>query len=247
MPARNVPGMADAEDVAAGFNRQPGITYTGLWLNGHGLERALRCGNLDLFASIGLTASAAFLRRNQNRDMEENVNAQRAMLGKYRGLGVPVRRGVVMAAFGCNFQGEIAPSTVLDLVRVIMKIAEESEVHLEEMVLADTMAWATPPAIERLVGEVRSSYPSMPIRLHLHDTRGMGVANAYAGLRMGVDRFDTAVAGLGGCPFAAHKGAAGNLCTEDLVFLCHEMGIATGIDLERLIEVARLAEDIDLP
>jgi hydroxymethylglutaryl-CoA lyase len=244
VPAKNVPGMADAEDVVAGITRRDGIAYTGLWLNGHGLQRALRCNKLDLFAGIGLTASAAFLKRNQNRTMEDNVNAQRSMLEWYRSAGVPVRRGVVMAAFGCNFQGEIPVATVVDLVTRISELATEAGIVLEEIVLADTMAWAAPPSIERVVGEVRSKFPDLPIRLHLHDTRGMGIINAYAGLKMGVDRFDTAVGGLGGCPFAAHKGAAGNLCTEDLVFMCQEMGIATGIDLQRMIEAAQLAESI---
>jgi hydroxymethylglutaryl-CoA lyase len=110
--------------------------------------------------------------------------------------------------------------------------------------LADTMAWATPKSIRELVGKVRERYPDMTLSLHLHDTRGMGIANAYAGLEMGVAIFDSTVAGLGGCPFAAHKGAAGNVCTEDLVFMLDEMGIATGIDLDKLIAVAQLAEDI---
>jgi hydroxymethylglutaryl-CoA lyase len=110
--------------------------------------------------------------------------------------------------------------------------------------LADTMAWATPKSIRALVGKVRERFPELTLALHLHDTRGMGIANAYAGLEMGIAIFDSTVAGLGGCPFAAHKGAAGNVCTEDLVFMLDEMGIETGIDLDRLIEVAQLAEDI---
>ena len=95
-----------------------------------------------------------------------------------------------------------------------------------------------------MVGAVRDKFPDLELALHLHDTRGMGIANAYAGLEMGITRFDAAVAGLGGCPFAGHAGAAGNVCTEDLVFMCDEMGIETGIDLESLIDCARLAEDI---
>ena len=106
------------------------------------------------------------------------------------------------------------------------------------------MAWATPLSIRRIVGAVREKYPNLQIALHLHDTRGMGIANAYAGLEMGVAIFDAAVAGLGGCPFAGHRAAAGNVCTEDLVFMCAEMGIDTGVDLDALIESARLAEDI---
>ncbi len=99
-------------------------------------------------------------------------------------------------------------------------------------------------AIERGVGAVREAWPEIEVKLHLHDTRGTGIANAYAGLRLGVARFDSSCGGLGGCPFAGHKGAAGNVSTEDLVFMCHEMGIETGIDLEALIECAELAEAV---
>ena len=95
-----------------------------------------------------------------------------------------------------------------------------------------------------MVGAIKNRFPDVDIALHLHDTRGMGIANAFAGMEMGVTRFDSSVAGLGGCPFAGHAGAAGNVCTEDLVFMCNEMGIETGIDLDALIECARLAEDV---
>src|SRR5580658_10455065 len=110
--------------------------------------------------------------------------------------------------------------------------------------LADTMGWATPLRIERVLGEVRSRWPDMPIALHLHDTRGLAVANAHAGLQMGVTQFDSTVGGLGGCPFAGQPKAAGNICTEELVLLCEEMGIDTGVDLDALIEVGRMAEEI---
>jgi hydroxymethylglutaryl-CoA lyase len=149
-----------------------------------------------------------------------------------------------MAAFGCNFEGDIAPEKVVSMVDEIVRIAAAHGEAIEVLSLADTMAWATPESIKRVVGAVRNRHPSLQLSLHLHDTRGMGIANAYAGLQMGVDRFDASVAGLGGCPFAGHKSAAGNVCTEDLVFMCEEMGISTGIDLERLLDCARLAEDI---
>jgi hydroxymethylglutaryl-CoA lyase len=150
----------------------------------------------------------------------------------------------VQAAFGCNFKGEVPVEDVLTIVHRIMSIAAEHEIQLKNLVLADTMAWATPRRIRSDVGAVRERYPDIEITLHLHDTRGMGIANAYAGLEMGVRSFDSSVAGLGGCPFAAHKGAAGNVCTEDLVFMCEEMGIDTGVDLDRLIDAANLAEKI---
>ena len=138
-----------------------------------------------------------------------------------------------MAAFGCNFEGEIPHARVLDLMQQLLDIAAEHGVKPRVFSLADTMAWATPKSIRALVGKVRDRFPDLTLSLHLHDTRGMGIANAYAGLEMGVAIYNSAVAGLGGCPFAAHKGAAGNVCTEDLVFMLHEMGIETGIDLEQ--------------
>ena len=239
-----VPQMADAEDVVAGFKKKPGVRYTGLWLNDKGLSRALATKRLDVKGSLSLTASEKFLKRNQNRTLEENRAAQHSIIGMYKEHGVPVEHGSVMAAFGCNFEGDIPVAKLLDIIRDMLEIAEEHQIKIKTISLADTMAWATPEAIKRVVGAVRERFPELKINLHLHDTRGMGIANAYAGLEMGVASFDAAVAGLGGCPFAAHAGAAGNVCSEDLVFMCEEMGIETGIDLEKLIEAARLAEDI---
>ena len=239
-----VPQMADAEEVVAGFKRKPGVRYTALWLNEKGLVRALATKRLDIEGSLSLTASEKFLKRNQNRTLAENVQAQHSIVGMYKEHGVSVDRGSIMAAFGCNFEGDIPVTTLLEIIQEMLEIAEQHQIKIKTISLADTMAWATPASIKRVVGAVRERFPDLKINLHLHDTRGMGIANAYAGLEMGVASFDAAVAGLGGCPFAAHAGAAGNVCTEDLVFMCDEMGIETGVDLEKLIEAARLAEDI---
>jgi isopropylmalate/homocitrate/citramalate synthase len=149
-----------------------------------------------------------------------------------------------MASFGCNYQGDISPAQVVRTLEDGMAVAAEYGAQISLFSLADTMGWATPARIERVVGEVRSRWPQMQLALHLHDTRGLAVANAHAGMRMGVSRFDSTVGGLGGCPFAGQKGAAGNICTEELVLLCEEMGIRTGIDLDKLIEVGRMAEEI---
>jgi hydroxymethylglutaryl-CoA lyase len=241
---KKVPGMADAEDVVRGFKPRPGIKYTGLWLNEKGLERARATGKLALEGKISIYASEKFSMRNNNRTTAQEFEYARRVLDQYKEHGIPVERGSIASAFGCNFQGDIPTSMVLDILRRIFEIAEENAIELKEISLADTMAWATPLSIKRTVGAIREKYPDMGINLHLHDTRGMGIANAYAALEMGVDMFDACVAGLGGCPFAGHKGAAGNVCTEDLVFMCHEMGIETGTDFDRLLECARLAEDI---
>jgi len=239
-----VPGWADADAVAAGFKRKPGVEYTALWLNVKGLQRALATGRLDIKGSFSLTASKTFLQRNQQRSMEHNVRVAHETIELYKQHDIPLDRVGIMAAFGCNFEGEIPQQRVLDMIQQMLDICAERGVTPKVFSLADTMAWATPKSIKELVGKVRERFPELTLSLHLHDTRGMGIANAYAGLEMGVAIYDSTVAGLGGCPFAAHKGAAGNVCTEDLVFMLDEMGIETGIDLDRLIEVAQLAEDI---
>ncbi len=240
-----VPGWADADAVAGGFTPKPGVQYTGLWFNGKGLERALaHRDRLSLYGSITTTASEAFTRKNLNRTHAENLEAQRKQAALHLSHGIEIRRISVQAAFGCNYQGDIAPAEVIRVLQDGFAIAAEAGVKVAIISLADTMGWATPIRVERLLGEVRSRWPEQRLSLHLHDTRGLAVANAHAGLRMGVNRFDSTVGGLGGCPFAGQKGAAGNICTEELVLLCEEMGIGTGVDLDRLIEVGRMAEAI---
>ncbi len=241
---KRVPGMADADEVVRRFSKKPGVRYSGLWLNEQGLERALATEKIDVAGRIVLCASEPFLARNQNSTLEQMVQTQKSMIAMYQARNIPIIEGAIQAAFGCNFKGDVAPEEVLTTVHRIMSIAMEHGIKLQKLTLADTMAWAVPRKIRSVVGAIRDKYPDLDITLHLHDTRGMGVANAYAGLEMGVHSFDSSVAGLGGCPFAAHKGAAGNVCTEDLVFMCEEMGISTGVDLEKLIEAAQLAERI---
>ena len=247
---KRVPGWADVDDVVAGIRRKDGVRYTGLWLNERGLERALAAPGLFLKGSITTSASETFMKLNQNRGYADNERVQHNQVALYKSHGINYFRGSMMAAFGCNFEGDIPVSRVIEQVETINRIAEENQVSIDILSLADTMAWATPQSVKRVVGAVRERWPELRITLHLHDTRGLGIANAYAGLELGVDSFDASVAGLGGCPFAGHKGAAGNVCTEDLVFMCVEMGIETGVDLEKLLDAARLAEDVvghDLP
>lgn len=242
---KRVPGWADADEVVQGFRPHPDVRYSALWLNPKGFERALAYRDrLTLRGAIRVGASEAFMTRNQGVDFARNAARESEQVELYKAHAVPVTGIGVMAAFGCNFQGEITVDRVLDAVSEALEIAGAHRVAPEQIRLADTMGWATPDRIKRTVAAVRDRFPQMEIHLHLHDTRGMAVANAYAALEMGVSSYDSAVAGLGGCPFAGNAGAAGNICTEDLVFLCEEMGIETGIDLDRLIEVAQLAERI---
>src|SRR5947208_16415987 len=242
---RLVPGWADAEAVVGGFKAKPGIEYTALWFNANGLERALPFrGKLAITGAIALTASEGFTRKNLNRSHAENVEAMRKQTALHLSHGIPVDRIGVMAAFGCNYQGDIAPAQVISTLEDGLAIAAEAGADIKYFSLADTMGWATPMRIERVLGDVRSRWPDMPISLHLHDTRGLAGANARAGLKLGVTPFDSPVGGLGGCPFAGQPKAAGNICTEELVLLCEEMGIDTGVDLDALIEVGRMAEEI---
>ncbi len=239
-----VPGMADADAVVDGITPRPGVAYTALWLNETGFERALRHDRLANTGTIQLVASEKFSIRNQNRTAAQQLASQQNLVAMYRASGVAIERGSIMAAFGCNFAGDIPVSHLIALVEQILDVAQANGVTLKYISLADTMAWATPLQIKRVLGVLRERWPDLDFALHLHDTRGMAIANAFAGLEMGVNRFDAAVAGLGGCPFAGHQGAAGNVCTEDLVFMCNELGIESGIDLDALIECAKLAEDI---
>jgi hydroxymethylglutaryl-CoA lyase len=242
---RVVPQWADAEQVVAGFKAKPGVDYTALWFNAAGLDRALAFkGKLKITGSIALVATEGFCKKNLNRTLAENHEAMRKQTALHIERGVPVKRVGVMAAFGCNYSGDVAPKQVVERVEDGFRIAGEAGAEIELIGLADTMGWAIPPRIEKVIGAVRSRWPEKRIGLHLHDTRGMAIANAHAAIKMGVSQFDSTVGGLGGCPFAGQKGAAGNICTEELVLLCEEMGIPTGVDLDRLIEVGRMAEQI---
>jgi isopropylmalate/homocitrate/citramalate synthase len=242
---RIVPGWADAEAVVEGFTAKPGVEYTGLYFNGNGLDRAEKYKDkLTLSGSISLTASEGFTKKNLNRTHAENCEAMKRHTELQLSRGIDVNRIGVMAAFGCNYQGDISPAQVLSTLADGMRIAAETGAKITTFTLADTMGWAAPHRMEHVIGVVRGKYPDIKINLHLHDTRGLAVANAHVAIKMGVNQFDSTVGGLGGCPFAGQPKAAGNICTEELVLLCHEMGIDTGIDLDALIEVGRLAEDI---
>ena len=242
---RLVPGWADAEEVLNRVGTYPGVDYTALFFNARGLERALAFKDkLKISGSISLAASDAFSRKNLNRSHADNVEAMRRQTVAHLEHGIPVVRIGVMAAFGCNYQGDIEPAQVVSTIEDGFAVAAEHDATIEVISLADTMGWASPTRIERTIGEVRSRWPDVAIALHLHDTRGLAVANAHAGLKLGVTRYDSTVGGLGGCPFAGHKNAAGNISTEELVLLCEEMGVDTGVDLDALIEVGRMAESI---
>ncbi|HEY7060475.1 MAG TPA: hydroxymethylglutaryl-CoA lyase [Chloroflexota bacterium] len=246
-----VPQMADAELWTEGIRKAPGVKYEGIWLNLQGFERALALRDvLTLRPGFAVPASSTFWKKNANRTIEEQLEQMPSYVAAYRAAGFDHLNLSVGAAWGCNYEGAIPPERVVALLEQAIAQASELGMPVGKIGLMDTMGWANPLAIKRLVGLVRDRWPELTVYLHLHDTRGTGIANFVAALEMGITEFDTAVGGMGGCPFAEHKGAAGNVCTEDAVFICQEMGIDTGVDLDRLIAAAELAEELighDLP
>jgi len=241
-----VPAMADIEQLFAGISPRAGVRYTALWLNEGGFRRAQATSNVDLYAYLMLYTTDSLSLRNNNCTTAEQRERQRRWVTLYQDANLPIESAYVVTAFGCSYEGVVPLEVTLGAVKYVADLAAEYNFPLPRIMLADTVGWANPEDIRRRVGAVRDMLPYAKLGLHLHDTRGVGAANFYAALEMGVDMFDSSVAGLGGCPFANHANSqgAGNVCTEDMVFMCEEMGVSTGIDLDRLIEAALLAECI---
>ncbi len=235
-----VPQMADAEDLVKSLPPKSGVRYTGLYLNIPGFKRAHATGRLDLQGWLYTSPSDSFLRRNNNSSIEKTLSSVPEWIAAFREAGKRVYGLMVSTAFGCELEGSISISSVTTLVeRFIAECGKHGE-RIEEVCLADTVGRGQPTAIREAVRCIRALgvVPS----LHLHDTWGLGLTNAYAGLLEGVGIFETSVGGMGGCPFT--PGAAGNVATEDLVYLSSSLGIATGVDLERCCSAAVLAEEI---
>ena len=236
--------MADTPDVVAALPDRPEVSYIGLCLNLRGAERALRSrdGGARGVDEIGCVAVAsdAFGLKNQGQTAAESVAETRAMLDLAQREGLTPQATIAMA-FGCPFEGAMPPERVLGIAE---RLAEAGPV---EIAVADTIGVATPGEVRDLIGRLRERLPStIRLRAHFHDTRGTGVANAWAAWEAGVDVLDGALGGLGGCPFA--PGAAGNVATEDLLYLFDRSAVATGIDLEAAIATNRwLAEVMGKP
>lgn len=238
-----VPQMADAEELLATIERNPSITYRAAFLNLQGLQRAL-ASDVTLDGSLVLSASDTFSKRNMNKSTEEIFSKLPEWIEAYQVANIPVKQMGFMASFGCNFEGYIELDHVIQLMNRVIQLADSYGEKIQKVKLADTMGWANPEQIKRTVQTIQDKWSHLDIHLHLHDTRGLGLANVYAGLQEGLWEFDTAIGGLGGCPFAAVNGAPGNIVTEDVAFLCEQMGIDTGLNLEALVETARMAEQI---
>jgi len=238
-----VPQMADVAEIAATISKRPDVTYSCMWLNEKGFLQARESG-LNLPPITSGSASDTFLQRNNNRTPEAQLEGQRELRKLYSKHGLGSGPVYLFTAFGCNYEGSIPVKKVMERAADLVGVCEDEGTPPECIYLCDTIGAADPTQVRTLVDAVRTRWPNYPVALHLHDTRGLGIANAMAGVELGVARFDTSVGGLGGCPFAGNKSAAGNIATEELALLCDRMGIETGIDIPALIDVARLAEEI---
>jgi len=227
-----VPQMADAEAVCAGIQRQPGVRYSALVLNTKGIERARAAGITDV--DISISASDAHGRKNANMGLQEAVAHLAEMVALAREYGMRVRGGI-QCAFG-YYVGDVTQDLVLDLVR------EQLALGVDSLALADSTGMASPAQIRATLSAVLPLMGTVPLVLHLHDTRGMGLANVLAAVEAGCTTFDTAFGGMGGCNFI--EGAAGNVPTEDTVNMLHAMGYTTGVNVAQVARVSRTLADI---
>ncbi len=220
---RWVPQMADAAEVFAGITRDPAIRYTALVPNLAGLERALAAGVREI--AVFAASTETFSRKNINQSIDESLATYREVCR--RALESRVRvRGYLSTAFGCPYEGEVAPSTVADLAGRLIDLG------VFEVAVSDTIGIAHPGQVPRVLDAVLARVPASQIALHYHDTRGTALANVLASLPFGISTFDASAGGLGGCPYA--PGAAGNLATDDLVYMLDGLGMETGVSLAAL-------------
>jgi hydroxymethylglutaryl-CoA lyase len=219
-----IPQLSDASQVAHTVERREGVGYSCLVPNRTGLDKALACGMREV--ALFLSASETHNKKNINKTLAQTLETFDGVIEPAKQAEVKVR-AYVSTAFGCPYEGEVAPAKVVQLVR---------ELHARgvyQISLGDTIGVATPLQVRDLLERVLEVLPMDELALHFHDTRGTALANVLVGLEMGIATIDSAVGGLGGCPYA--PGAAGNLATEDLVYMLHGMGIETGVDLDAVV------------
>jgi hydroxymethylglutaryl-CoA lyase len=232
--ARRVPQMAGAEEICAALPPRDGASRIGLVLNARGWDRCVAAGCDE--ANVVVCATDGFGVRNQAATVDEQLAALRAIAARRERDGGPPISVTVSVAFGCPFDGEVSDDQVLRIARVA------DELKIPELALADTIGMADPWLVRRRLEKVREAAPAARLRMHFHDTRNTGLANAFASLEAGVDVLDASCGGLGGCPFA--PAATGNIGTEDLVYMLERAGFSTGYDLDKLIETGRWISDL---
>lgn len=228
-----IPPLADSREVAAALQPREGVVYSALVPNARGLEGAVAAGLREI--AVFLSASETHNRKNINKTIDETFEAFAEVIGPALDAGMKVR-GYVSVVWGCPYEGDVPAERSRDIARRLL------DMGCYQISLGDTVGVGTPKQTERILDVVRESVPLDALALHMHDTRGTALANALVGLMKGITTIDASVGGLGGCPYA--PGASGNLATEDLVYMLDGMGIRHGVDLERLVAAAELAQDL---
>lgn len=228
-----IPQMRDSGELMERLPRQQGVCYIALVPNAIGARNAI-AARADELATV-VSASEAHNQRNVNRSIDASLTEIERVAGLAAAAGIPWA-GYISTAFGCPYEGAVP---ALQVVRVAKRLRELAACAVA---LGDTIGAANPLQVSALIRSLRDTLPDTPLRMHFHDTRGTGLANVLAALEAGVDSFDGSVGGLGGCPYA--PGAAGNVATEDVVYMLHEMGIRTGVNLGSLVGAARWAEQL---
>src|SRR5216683_8429349 len=224
-----VPQMADADDVLRGIHKRPGTRYVALVPNPRGLARAVAAELADM--ALFVAATESFSRANINRSIAQSLEDAQAVIDGAKKAGARVR-AYISVAFGCPYEGPVSPAQV-------RRVAERLfEMGIEEVVLGDTIGVATPKDVQDVMATLKDLAPLERWGMHFHDTRGMALANVLASLELGLRNFDSSAGGLGGCPFAG-PGAAGNVATEDLLYLLDGIGIEHGISLDKVLDASR--------
>lgn len=229
---KRVPQMADAEAVLKALPRRDDVYYVGLVLNRRGFDRAAAAGCNEI--GMAVVASDTFNQRNQGVTTEESIKAWLDIAAAAHAAGIRPQV-TVSAAFGCPFEGEVAPAKVVEVAERVAQAAPF------EIAIADTIGVGAPNQVADLLGRLTDALPGMPLRCHFHNTRNTGLANAYAAVEAGATVLDASVGGIGGCPFA--PAATGNIPTEDLLYMLDRMGVSTGVDLDVTLATSRWLQD----
>jgi hydroxymethylglutaryl-CoA lyase len=224
-----VPQMADTAEVYRDIPKDPGVEYPVLVPNMKGLDRAIEAGVKSI--AIFTAASETFNTRNINMSIDESFENYAPVAARARAEGIRVR-GYVSTAFGCPYEGDVAPEKVLEVCARLLDLG------CYEVSVGDTIGVGTPMQVQGVIGVLLQVIPSSKLAMHFHDTRGTALANTLAALEMGIATFDSSAGGLGGCPYA--PGASGNMATEDLVYMLDSMAIETGVDLKRLVAASQI-------
>jgi len=243
------PAMANIEELAQRFVPKPGVKYTAAIFNQKGFERADRFyPKIDVRSRGFATAvevSDSFARRNYNRTQKQQIAAMDGVVERARAVDAESGTVVIGSPWGCNFEGPFTLERQLEMIGLMVDKWHDGGFEVRKLSFSDAMGWNAPHTVRESILAIRDTWPEIEnFHMHLHNSRGSTIASYFEALQLGVDSFDTSIGGMGGCPYCGNGRSAGHVPTEDFVDLCHEMGIETGYDLQKLIEASWIAEEV---